>query len=86
MELKLDQDERLVKEVYARFREESCEKQACQVDCTSLKKALEERVALQHTMLMTRYKQHETLQRSNADSTERLSKVQLSKRSYTITP
>lgn len=76
LELKLDQDARLVKEVYARFREESCEQQACLMDYTSLKKATQERLSLQHTMLMTRYKQHETLQRSNADSSERLSKVQ----------
>lgn len=75
LELKLDQDERLVKEVCARFREESCERQACQTDFASLKKAIQERAALQHQMLSTRYKQHDTLQRSNANSTERLSQV-----------
>lgn len=75
LELKLDQDERLVKEVHARFREESSEKQACEVDSTSMKKAIQERAALQHEMLQTRYKQHDTLQRSNATNTERLSQV-----------
>lgn len=75
LELKLDQDERLVKEVCARFREECCEKQACQTDYASLKKAIQERAALQQEMLSNRHRQHETLQRSNAVSTERLSQV-----------
>lgn len=75
LELKLDQDERLVKEVYARFREECSEKQACQSDCVSIKKAIQERAALQQEMLVTRYKQHQTLQRGNATSSERLSQV-----------
>lgn len=75
LELKLDQDERLIKEVRARFREESCEKQAYQMDYTSLKRVIQERVTLQHKMLMTRYTQHETLHRSNADNTHRMSKV-----------
>lgn len=75
LELKLDQDERLVKEVCARFREESSEKQACEMDSVSMKKAIQERAALQYEMLRTRYKQHGTLQRSNATSTERLSQV-----------
>lgn len=75
LELKLNQDERLVAEVYARFREECSEKQACQSDCVSMKKAIQERAALQQAMLLTRYKQHETLQRTNATSSERLSQV-----------
>lgn len=75
LELKLDQDERLVKEVCAKRREEFCERQACQTDIASMKKAIQERAALQQQMLSTRYKQHEILQRSNAVSTERLSQV-----------
>lgn len=40
-----------------------------------MKKAIQERAALQEEMLLNRHKQHETLQRSNAASTERLSQV-----------
>lgn len=75
LELKLDQDERLVKEVCARFREECCEKQACQTDFSSMKRAIQERAALQKEMINTRYKQHETLQKGNAINAERLSQV-----------
>lgn len=75
LELKLDQDERLVKEVGERFREECCEKQACQTDFAAMKKAIHERAALQQEMLQNRHRQHETLQRSNAASTLRLSQV-----------
>lgn len=75
LELKLDQDERLVKEVCTRFREERCEKQACQSDFASMKKAIQERTALQQQMLSNRQKQHQTLQKSNAMTTERLSQV-----------
>lgn len=75
LELKLDQDERLVKEVGERFREECCEKQACQTDFAAMKKAIQERAALQQEMLQNRHRQHETLQRSNAASTLRLSQV-----------
>lgn len=75
LELKLDQDERLVKEVGERFREECCEKQACQTDFAAMKKAIQERAALQQEMLQNRHRQHDTLQRSNAASTLRLSQV-----------
>lgn len=77
LELKLAQDERLVKEVRGRFREESCERQACQTDIASMTKAIQERAALQQEMLMTRYRQHDTLQKSNAINSERLSQVRL---------
>lgn len=75
LELKLDQDERLVKEVGERFREECCEKQACQMDFAAMKKAIQERATLQQEMLQNRHRQHETLQRSNAASTLRLSQA-----------
>lgn len=75
LELKLDQDARLVKEVGERFREECCEKQACQTDYAAMKKAIQERAALQQEMLQNRHRQHETLQRSNAASTLRLTQV-----------
>lgn len=75
LELKLGQDQRLVKEVRTRFREDSCEKQACKIDYARMKKAIQERAVLYRTMLTTRYKQHETLQRSNTCSAERLLKV-----------
>lgn len=75
LELKLGQDKRLLKEVYSRFREESCERQACRIDSTCMKKAFRERAALQQTMLAIRYKQHDILQRNNVDTSERLSRV-----------
>lgn len=77
LELKLEQDERLVKEVGERLREECCERQACQSDFASMKKAIQERAALHQKMLLNRQKQHETLQRSNAASTQRLSEVRV---------
>ncbi|CAM9893847.1 unnamed protein product, partial [Hapterophycus canaliculatus] len=70
LELKLDQDARLVKEVCTRFREERCEKQACQSDFATMKRAIQERTALQQQMLVNRHKQHQTLQRSNVVTTE----------------
>eukprot|EP00903_Cladosiphon_okamuranus_P017528 g16143.t1 len=78
LELKLDQDARLVKEVGERVREECCEKQACQTDFAAMKKAIQERAALQQEMLQNRHRQHETLQRSNAASTLRLSQLNFS--------
>lgn len=73
--MKLGQDQCLVQEVQARLREESSEKQACLMDYAALKRAIRERSGLQRTMLFARYRQHETMQRNNVDSTEDLSKV-----------
>ncbi|CAM9268591.1 unnamed protein product [Chrysoparadoxa australica] len=75
LEIKLAQDRRLVGEFRKRCHEEVYERMIYQVDYGHLRKVVQEAAALNHGLLMSGYKQHQVLQRSNTDDTARLNSL-----------
>ncbi|CAM9350220.1 unnamed protein product, partial [Phaeothamnion confervicola] len=72
LEIKLSQDRRLVTEIRRRLAEECYEKTAYRIDYAGMRAAVRQMAALQRSLVDARLRQHEALQRSNADDSERM--------------